>query len=200
MKIILMLAGLLVVGLITIVGIFAAGTPIAQAYNGMECGDDDFVHWSGDSTTFDVNHGDFPGWWKAEIIYANGVWDAPSVGADFNFVLDSQSGHDWTKHTSYYTTRIAETIITYSSSTCHLSDTGTWFNTRYSFDVCTDCPSDTYDVRTVAIHEFGHWLVLGHIPWNRPWDWDCVMYVDHGTDRTFCGHDIAGIVEIYGAD
>ena len=156
---------------------------------------------SGDSATFDVDHGGFSDSWKAEIIYANAYWDAPSVGADFDFVLNSQSDNDWTKQTNYYTTRVAVTEFAYNGSTCHLNEVDVWFNTRYSFDACVDdCPSGTYDIRSVAIHEFGHWLVLDHVPWNRPWDWDCVMYDEHGTDYTLCGHDIAGIIEIYGAD
>ena len=200
MKTIFVLAGLLMIGAIAIVGTLATATPVAQAYNSMDCGEDDFVHWSGNSTTFDSAHGGFPGWWEAEIIYANGGWDADSVGADFTFVYDGSSSHDWTKRTNRRNPRIAETILVYSGSTCHLSDVDTWFNTRFSFDICTDCPDDTFDVRTVAIHEFGHWLVLEHISSWRPWDWDCVMWKAHGTDHTLCGHDEAGIIQIYGAD
>ena len=123
------------------------------------------------------------------------------MGADFVFTYDNGSSNDWTKRTDHYTTRIAVSETEYNNSTCQLYEVDTWFNTRYSFDVCAhDCPSDTYDVRSVAIHEFGHWLVLTHVPWNRPWDWDCVIYAEHGTDYTFCGHDIDSIVEIYGAD
>lgn len=200
MKVVALLAGLLVIGAIATVETFATATPVAQAYNSMDCGNDDFVQWSGNSATFDSAHGGFPGWWEAEIIYANGVWDAASVGADFTFDYDSSSSHDWTKTTNFGTDLIAVTTITYSGTTCQLSDVDTYFNTRYSFAVCTNCNSGTYDARTVAIHEFGHWLVLGHISSWRPWDWDCVMWLEHGHDHTLCGHDKAGIVEIYGAD
>ena len=186
--------------IVVIIAMSLSTSRTADAYNSYECGDDDFVHWSGGRATFDVAHGGFPAWWKSEIIHASGVWDAPSVGADFNFVEDDQSANDWTKRTRLYNSRIAETYFRANGETCHITEVDTWFNTRYSFAICDDCNDGTYDVRTVAIHEFGHWLVLDHVPWNRPWDYDCVMWLDHGTDHSLCGHDIAGIVEIYGAD
>ena len=184
---------------IAIVGTFATTTPVAQAYNSKDCGDD-FVHWSGDSplTTLHMAAFQAGGKPKSYSLLEFGMhlaWAQTSI-----LKWGPQSSNDWTKRTDRYNSRIAETVLTWNGTTCHLTNMGTWFNTRYSFDVCTDCPSGTYDVRTVAIHEFGHWLVLEHVSWWRVWDYDCAMWENHGSDRTLCGHDIDGIVEIYGAD
>ena len=40
----------------------------------------------------------------------------------------------------------------------------------YSVEVPAPTPPDRFYEGTVAIHEFGHWLVLGHISSWRPWN------------------------------
>ena len=62
------------------------------------------------------------------------------------------------------------------------------------------CPEGTFDVRTVAMHEFGRWLVLDDKPGWKVWDNDCAKYGWLGADHTLCGHDKEGIKEIYGTD
>ena len=172
----------------------------ASAAETEECSDGVYLRWSGNVVPFDVDDGDLPVWWENEIIYASGVWGHSSVGADFDFEWDSSSSYDWYKYTDNDNSAIATTAFTYNETTCRFYSMETWFNTRWGFAICDDCNDGTYDVKTVAIHEFGHWLWLGHVPWWKVWDHDCVMYTEHGTDHTLCDDDIEGIVEIYGED
>jgi hypothetical protein len=167
---------------------------VAVAYNSVSCGSG-FLRWQGQSTTYDPQSGISEGWWQAEIIYASGIWN--NAGANFSFQFDGGSSYDWTKIYFPFDDSIGGT--SYLQTNCRFTDVDSWFNTRYSFADCpTSCAPNTYDVRTVAAHEFGHWLQLGHVDWWRFWDYDCVMWLEHGPDRTLCGHDVAGIQEIYG--
>lgn len=169
------------------------------AYNSDQC-NGKFVRWPGQSTTFDYASFIAEGWWQAEIIYANAIWDDPSVGANFDLIADSGSNNDWKKVYNPNSTRAGETAIYVSIFDCsEVTRTISAFNTRYNWAICDpSCPSDTYDVRSVAAHEFGHWLVLLDIPSWKFWDASCIMYPKGSPDRTLCGHDQAGIQEIYG--
>lgn len=134
--------------------------PTSEAYRIFECEDDVYTRWSANSTTYDVTDGDFPEWWENEIKAAANIWNASS-GADFRFHHYTGSAHDWTKRPEEWNDRIAEANVYYlNDGTCRVDDVTTWFNTRYNFVQCSDCDGDDYDVRSVAMHEFGHWLVL----------------------------------------
>lgn len=64
------------------------------------------------------------------------------------------------------------------------------FNTRFSWS--TDGWYG-YDVQTVALHEFGHWVGLDHTPL-----YESIMYYrNKGTQRYLHSSDIAGIRHIY---
>ena len=177
-------------------------TPTAEAsYYLMDCGDNDHVRWTGNMGRADVYHGGFPTWWRNETIRGAAIWDVSTVGADFDFIMDSSSSHDWKKQTLNSLSEIGITVLAANASTCRLTSVDTWFNTKYNFAICSNCNHKTYDVRTVAGHEFGHWLVLEDYPWYDFWsDGQCLMRDWHGTDHTLCNDDVEGIIELYGED
>jgi len=64
------------------------------------------------------------------------------------------------------------------------------FNTRYNWSTS----GSIYDVQTVALHEFGHWVGLDHSS-----TFGSIMYYQYkGTQRNLHQDDIAGIRYIYG--
>jgi len=64
------------------------------------------------------------------------------------------------------------------------------FNTRYSWSTS----GSYYDVQTVALHEFGHWVGLDHSS-----SYGSIMYYQYkGTQRHLGSDDLAGIRYIYG--
>ena len=129
------------------------------------------------------------------------IWDVSTVGADFDFIMDSSSSHDWKKQTLNSLSEIGITVLAANASTCRLTSVDTWFNTKYNFAICSNCNHNTYDVRTVAGHEFGHWLVLEDYPWYDFWsDGQCLMRDWHGTHHALCNDDVEGIIELYGED
>lgn len=171
-----------------------------EAYDVIECAYENeyrFVKWNGDSTTYDVTHGNFPQWWQTEIKEAAEIWNDDG-GADFSFSHSSSSSYDWGKRRLRKIYRVAETG--YLETNCFLTDVDTYFNTRYRFNVCDTDPGDcnesgVYDVKAVSVHEFGHWLVLGHTQW---WRYGCVMRSGESEDRTLCDDDKNGFQWLYG--
>ena len=185
--------------LAVIVTMMALERPVS-AYETDDCETDGMtLRWAGQGAFYNTTNHNFPTWWRNEIHSGAAIWNHPDVAADFEFSSHSYSNNTWYRQTIRSITDIGLAIPSIDDETCQLTRVRTLFNTRYDFEICTDCDGGNYDVRTVAAHEFGHWLHLGHVPWWKPWDWDCVMYLWHGSDRTLCNDDIEGIVAIYGA-
>ena len=139
-------------------------------------------------------------WWQEEIDEAAAIWNDDG-GANFNFYHYSSSTHDWTSKRLRKISRIAESSRDLNDS-CQLIDVDTAFNSRYTFNLCDTDPGDcnqrdTYDVKAVSLHEFGHWFVLIHTQW---WRFGCVMRDGEYEDRTFCDDDRNGVQAIYGAN
>ena len=169
----------------------------ASAYDIHQCKPNTNTHWQSPPVSYDRSHGNFPSWWQDEIDDAANTWNDDG-GADFSFYHSTSSDHRWTQKTRKYIDRVAETESLIRKSDCALIDSDVWFNTRYKFKDCGGrCWGwNTYDVRAVSLHEFGHWLLLEHTDW---WRYGCVMKPREGGDRTLCADDKAGIQAIYGA-
>jgi hypothetical protein len=90
---------------------------------------------------------------------------------------------------------LGQTRFWYNPQTGDALEIDVWFNDSYDFDTTGQPDSDEIDLQSVALHEFGHWLVLGHDD-NAA----AIMYyaISAGlTKRTLHPSDIAGIEEIY---
>ncbi len=190
-------AGMAVFAALLVSGILGAPRT-ASAYNIDQCRANTNTHWESTPVEYDRFHGNFPSWWQNEIDDAANTWNNDG-GADFSFDHSTSSDHDWTKRTRRHIDRIAETNAWIRPSDCAVTDISVWFNTRYTFEDCGGrCWGlDTYDVRSVSLHEFGHWLVLDHTNW---WRFGCVMKAGESGDRTLCDDDKAGIQAIYGTN
>jgi hypothetical protein len=79
------------------------------------------------------------------------------------------------------------------SSGSYITDVDTNYNSYHSWG---DGSGGTKDILTVAIHEFGHWLGLGHTQW---WHFGSVMLSYSGPNRDLNSDDVDGIVAIYGS-
>ncbi len=134
---------------------------------------------------------------------ASNTWN--NAGAKFSF--DNAGTHtrtgsytqnmvnEITWHNLGNTSTLAQAIWWFYSSTGEIIEADMIFNTYHTWSTAAKTPAGTYDVETVALHEFGHWLSLGHSS-----TYEAIMWPNYkGTQRTLHPDDIAGITTIYGA-
>jgi len=94
---------------------------------------------------------------------------------------------------------IAVTYIWYFGNTGEIIEVDTLFDVDFNWGDATGDP-DAMDLRNIATHEFGHWLLLEDL-YNRPARTQTMYgYSTEGETikRTLESGDIAGIQEIYG--
>lgn len=86
---------------------------------------------------------------------------------------------------------LGSTAKWYSGSS--MSQAVTTLNSQKSWTTSPGSSYPPYDVETVSLHEFGHWLSLGHSSSTS-----AVMYAYYtGTKRSLTQDDIDGIKYIY---
>jgi hypothetical protein len=96
---------------------------------------------------------------------------------------------------NYEEGEIARAVWWYYMSTGEIVEADMIFNTHFAWSTATPTPEGQYDVETVALHEFGHWLSLGHSS-----VYDSIMWWQYkGTQRTLATDDKNGIKYIYGS-
>jgi len=134
--------------------------------------------------------------WRNAVYYAQSTWDNDSVTTGFEFWYGSDSENVWDTDSwgtqgTIATTLIFDPVI----DDKYLTHVETWFNTSHSFYTNG---TDDYDVQTVALHEFGHWLVLEDIPWWKFQSGAVMWYAYTGVKRSLHSDDVNGIRAIYG--
>jgi hypothetical protein len=143
----------------------------------------------------------------AAVQAAAATWNA--AGAQFSFsyagatAVTDVSSYDgvneilWRNFGSGGT--IAVTYTWYNPSDNNIVECDMEFNDYYTFSTAATPPSGQCDVQTVALHEFGHFLMLDDLYSSTDSDKVMYGYYSPGTaKRTLHADDIAGIRYIYG--
>jgi hypothetical protein len=108
-------------------------------------------HWENTSVTYDLYQ--FPYSWRQAVVDAAETWSAPS---DFS-LSSGVNDNDWSEENIPDTTVIAHTHR-YAVG-MHLTQATVQFNTNKTFAVGGNNLT-AYNVESVALHEFGHWITL----------------------------------------
>lgn len=132
-----------------------------------------------------------------QINAAASTWSNAGAAFDFHYAgshsRSGQSAYNGTNEIMWYDlgTNNALAIASLWFSGSIILETDMTFNTRYYWSTT----SGIYDVQTVALHEFGHWVGLDHSP-----TYGSAIYFQYkGTQHYLHSVDIAGIRSIYGA-
>ena len=133
-----------------------------------------------------------------QIKAAANTWS--NAGANFGFSY--KSGHTSTNKATF--NGVNEVFLGYLGTNRALAVATIWFDgsriveadmTFNSAFTWSTTGSGGYDIQTVALHEFGHWVGLDHSP-----IWESIMYYQiKGVQRYLHAVDVAGIQHIYGA-
>ena len=135
----------------------------------------------------------FPDSWKPSARNAMGAWN--NAGADFRFYEVSCQNKLYYTPLGSGSSTLARATWWYTGN--YITKATIEFNSDKSWS--TSGESGKFDVQSVATHEFGHWLSLGH---SSNTDATMYAYIDPGETkkRTLHSDDIAGIKYIYGSE
>ncbi len=160
-------------------------------YNGM--------YWHGTSPVVDyrVNASNAR---TTHINAAAETWN--NAGANFRFQYIGQHSRNGVESRNFIneimfynigsTHVLAYAVVWYSGN--RILETDMVFNTNFHWSTSLPTPWGYHDVQTVALHELGHWLSLGHSHNTGSVMYERIL----GTRRTLHADDIAGIRYIYG--
>ncbi len=132
----------------------------------------------------------FPSGYQQSVQNAASTWNNAGSSFSFNYIwYELYNKFDWADLGSGST--LGSTTVWYSGSS--ISQAVTTLNSQKSWTTSPGSSYPPYDVETVSLHEFGHWLSLGHSSSTS-----AVMYAYYtGTKRSLTQDDINGIRYIY---
>ena len=143
----------------------------------------------------------FPSAYELNVKYGASRWDK-TYGHQFDYILDTGAGDYtdvvWTSSPSCSSAAIGCVTLKYSGDHILEGITGMYFRSTTNWYNGVGTPgSGQYDLRSVATHEFGHLLGLGHSATQTA---TMVSGIDPGTTfkRTLHPDDRLGRCEVYG--
>jgi hypothetical protein len=139
---------------------------------------------------------------QAAAIWSNaGAKFAFSYGGTTNNTAPNQDEVNCISWSSTYfpvgSTTLAQTTYWFEYPSGNIFEADCVINDRKTWSTAAITSGGQFDVESVMLHEFGHFLSLGHSPVP-----DAVMWESIGSGvqkRTLHADDIAGIIAIYGA-
>ncbi len=160
--------------------------------------------WFGDwpVVNFRVNDSGGPAGSSLAVQNAANTWSNAGAKFEFNFSgTHSRTGscsQNWVNEVTWHDLGSGSTLayaIWWYYSTGEIFEADMVFNTSHDWSTASQTPSGYYDVETVALHEFGHWLSLDHSS-----EYNAIMWHSYkGPQRTLHSDDIEGIKYIYGS-
>lgn len=160
---------------------------------GIQCNDEaDFVYCYYDP---DPYYGSaIPRSWRPYIGLAESSWSSHSSAVDLHSVADYNDANNYIYRANWIT-EIALTDLYCDYDTGNVLFWAIMFNEDNNF--YTD--GRKFDVKTIALHEFGHVLGIDHVGFSLLPDTRAhMMYYSYTTAKPLHAHDIDALVAIYG--